>query len=756
MAATGREARRWPRLSLAGLTAGVVAALAATLALTWVLFTTSSRRAIITASQELHRSIATRVGDLVDAPLADAQLVVETLATELAVEAWPAAASGPDRPLTLRTAPVAQPDQLGVEDLRIGMRLVASMRAHPALSELTITLAGERDGASTGAREGVGAAPRQLAVTRGQDASLLLQVSTGAGPGWRARTFTIEPGAWVPSRPPPGAAEHPAPAATEHPSFTTPMLPELSGVTLWTDLSYAQLDADLPEARRRTQVSALRAIQRADGPALGVVRASVSSDRVDALTRLAPGDAGGGAGHRVFLCDLWGRVVSRAHATDQRALLDHDGRPSPDGDLRVVGDDVPAEIAAAIAVTRLPEVEPGSPRTARVRAGGRTYLAAFTALPGRRAQGWLVGVVVPESAVLGQLEQARQRTLAIGAISAALALALAWLGVRALRRALARVTRCANELERFEFGSAEQRSAFEDVDLALRGLDRAKTALRALQKYAPIELVRELHRDGKEPSLGGSLRDVTVLFTDIEGFTASAESQSPDELADRLGRTFAAMTEVIHGHRGTVDKFIGDAVMALWNAPTAVDDHAAAACRAALACQRALDALRAAEPVGLAPWRTRIGIHRDLVAVGHYGAPTRMSYTALGDGVNLAARLEGLNKQYGTRVLVSATVRDAAGDDVLFRHIDRVAVKGRRNAIDVYELLEDTSINHARARRYELALHAYVAGDFAAAAAMFGRARDDAPSRRMAERCRRLAAAPRPAGWDGVHVADEK
>src|SRR5262249_39193956 len=159
--------------------------------------------------------------------------------------------------------------------------------------------------------------------------------------------------------------------------------------------------------------------------------------------------------------------------------------------------------------------------------------------------------------------------------------------------------------------------------------------------------------------LGGEMAVVTLMFTDIEGFTTLSEKLAPDELANKLGLYLETMTDAVHGTSGTIDKYIGDAVMAIWNVPEPVDAHPRAACRAALAGIETTGALYASDSWGGLPALvTRFGIHSDRVMVGHFGAPARLSYTALGDGVNLAARLEPLCKQYGIILMASEAVEE--------------------------------------------------------------------------------------------------
>jgi adenylate cyclase len=221
------------------------------------------------------------------------------------------------------------------------------------------------------------------------------------------------------------------------------------------------------------------------------------------------------------------------------------------------------------------------------------------------------------------------------------------------------------------------------------------------------------------------------------------------------------MTRAVEATEGTIDKYIGDAVMAFWNAPSPVEHHARRACEAVLACRRAAKALYDSPAWGgLAPLVTRHGVHTAKVMVGHFGAPTRLAYTALGDGVNLAARLESLCKHYGVLSLVSDDARAAAGDAFVFRRIDRVAVKGKTRGVDVFELLGDRGDDALKvddARAYERAFEAYLERRFERAIELLGPQVDrDRPSAVLLARCEALRAAPPPEGWDGVHVASSK
>jgi adenylate cyclase len=187
--------------------------------------------------------------------------------------------------------------------------------------------------------------------------------------------------------------------------------------------------------------------------------------------------------------------------------------------------------------------------------------------------------------------------------------------------------------------------------------------LAAFRKYLPADLVKLLASAGVEARPGGSVRPMTVLFVDIAGFTGLSERLG-DRIVPLLGTYFDAMSREIQAEAGTIDKFIGDAVMAFWGAPAENPDHALAACRAALACQHAIRTLGLTDDQGR-PLRVRIGINSGSMLVGNIGSDVRLNYTVIGDAVNVASRLEGANKQYGTDIIIGEETRRLAGDRIL-------------------------------------------------------------------------------------------
>lgn len=281
--------------------------------------------------------------------------------------------------------------------------------------------------------------------------------------------------------------------------------------------------------------------------------------------------------------------------------------------------------------------------------------------------------------------------------------------------------------------------------------DKDKRLIRqSFSKYLSPAVVDEMVASGKIPEPGGEAREVTIWFSDLAGFTTMSEGMTPEELVSALNEYLTVVTNIITSHRGMVDKYIGDAVVGIFGAPIDDPDHAANAVAAAQACQLALDEFQAARPGWSA---TRIGLHTGRAVVGNIGSDIRLDYTVMGDAVNLAARLESLNKRYGLTLLASEATVEAAGDDTL-RCIDRVQVVGRSEPTTVFGLRG--SLSDAELESYDTALTALAKGDFAAAEAGFASlAKVDTAAAKMAGYVAEVAktdAAP----WVGYFILDKK
>ncbi|HTZ81420.1 MAG TPA: adenylate/guanylate cyclase domain-containing protein [Stellaceae bacterium] len=394
---------------------------------------------------------------------------------------------------------------------------------------------------------------------------------------------------------------------------------------------------------------------------------------------------------------------------------------------------------------------------------GEDYFITYAPL---HFDNWVVATVIPASDFLANIERnARILLMALAVLTVLLALLALLSANRVIAAPLLRIVGQLRHIESFELdGITRIASPLRELDDLSAALLQMSRGLASFQKYMPTALVRTLVSRGVEARPGGHEEVLTVLFTDIAGFTGLSERLGDDVVAvltEYLELTSAA----ILARNGTIDKFIGDAVMAFWGAPVPDPRHAAEACAAALDCQRRLAAQRAAAAkAGGAPLRIRIGINTGRMLVGNIGSSERLSYTVIGDPVNVASRLEAVNKRYGTEILIGEDTRNAAGDAILVRRLDRVAVYGRMQGLDVYELLamaaELPSGQPGWVRSYEAGLDAYAArrwqeaiGHFEAAVAARG---GDRPSEILIERCRACLAAPPGEDWTPVAVLDGK
>lgn len=384
-------------------------------------------------------------------------------------------------------------------------------------------------------------------------------------------------------------------------------------------------------------------------------------------------------------------------------------------------------------------------------ADGVEYYGSCRKIEGRDLPDWIVASVVPRSEIMGLVDRNNLQTLGIGLAALFLILlASHWIGGR-IAEPLGRIARDHEAIGRFELETASvERSVIKEVDQLIVSTEDMKRGLRSFRKYVPADLVREILTSGEEAALGGRRENVTVFFSDLKDFSSISERMPPEALVEHLSDYLGEMDRQIRRESGTVDKIIGDSIMAFWGAPVPNPDHAAAACRAALLCQERLGALRERwRREGKPPLHQRIGIETGVVVVGNIGSESRMSYTVIGDHVNTASRLEGLNRHYGTQVLIGPGTYDLVKDRFVARPIDMVSVKGRKGEIRAYELMGETGAAEEKTVRIaewtEAAFDAFLAKRWeeaigncekvlrldpedAPAALMLGRARERAAS----------------------------
>jgi adenylate cyclase len=393
------------------------------------------------------------------------------------------------------------------------------------------------------------------------------------------------------------------------------------------------------------------------------------------------------------------------------------------------------------------------------REDSRDYFLTFAPLS---FDDWVVATVIPAGDFLATIE--RNIKLLLAALGL-LTLVVACLAILAANRLigapLLRIVGQLKHIESFQLDAITRMSSpLRELDNLSAALTQMSRGLASFQKYIPTALVRTLVARGVEARPGGRQQVLTVLFTDIVGFTGLSERLG-DAIVPVLSDYLELASAAISARNGTIDKFIGDAVMAFWGAPTPNDRHAVDACAAALEFRRRLGRHCTDRGVTL---RVRVGINTGRMLVGNIGSNERLSYTVIGDAVNVASRLEAVNKRYGTEILIGEDTRAAAGDAVLVRRLDWVAVYGRTQGLAVYELIGMADQPALRkpewVTAYEAGLDAYARRDWSGAAELFESAiahrGDDLPSRIFVERCRKYLAFPPPEDWTAVSILAEK
>ncbi|MEP3047250.1 MAG: adenylate/guanylate cyclase domain-containing protein [Hyphomicrobiales bacterium] len=325
-----------------------------------------------------------------------------------------------------------------------------------------------------------------------------------------------------------------------------------------------------------------------------------------------------------------------------------------------------------------------------VRHDGKDYVASLKPIESVADKDWQIFVIAPLDDFNAEIKLNNRRMLFIGLGATILQILIIWFLAQKLSTPLERLASSVESIRdlRQETITDLPKTRIREISMLSRAVETLDTAIRSFASFVPVSLVRDLLQSEQKLEIGGSSRFLTIFFSDIEGFSDLSEKIPSKELVQRVSDYLNIATKSVNREAGTIDKFIGDGVMAFWGAPTIMEDHAQRACIAALHIQSAVNTLNAevlAEDGN--PLKVRIGIHSDAVIVGNIGSAERMSYTVLGDGVNIASRLEELNKVYRTNICLSHSVYKEAGDSLCVRPIDDVRVKGRRATITVYELL---------------------------------------------------------------------
>jgi len=384
---------------------------------------------------------------------------------------------------------------------------------------------------------------------------------------------------------------------------------------------------------------------------------------------------------------------------------------------------------------------------------GREFVASFAAFPDGLDQAWKVVTLTPTDDFVGTLRATNRLMMMVIIALSTIELVFIYFAAQRLSRPVEDVSRDLQAIQNLDFGKVPvRRSRIQEFAELESAATLLRNSLRSFSSFVPLDVVRQLVRSGIPLAPGVEPRALTLFFSDLENFSGHAETLSPSDLLVQISAYLETVTGAIVAEQGTVDKFIGDGIMAFWGAPAACEDHALRGCRAALRAARRMERVDAAwREEGRPSIRMRIGLNTaDQVLVGNIGSSDRLSYTALGDGVNVAARLEGINKQFGTGICISDSTYDAVRELVLARPLKRVRVKGRKSEFMIYELLafpDSADPELALRDGQELlcaltvrAIQLYEAGDLAAAAAGYRAVLesfpDDPVARVMLAECR--------------------
>lgn len=393
------------------------------------------------------------------------------------------------------------------------------------------------------------------------------------------------------------------------------------------------------------------------------------------------------------------------------------------------------------------------------------YIAYFSNFIGHFSRGWILGMIAPSDDFVGPIRETSRDVMLISIFILIVATIILIIFSHKISYPIESLAIQMRRIRSLDIEHEESaRSSLEEIADIEEALALMKDGLGSFSKFVPKALVRSLIESGVEAKLGGERRELPIMFTDIASFTSISEGMDSDALMNHLSDYLSAMSGLILSHKGTIDKYIGDAIMAFWGAPEDDSRKIVNACQAALACSRHLKHLNKKwVHEGKVPFPTRIGLHCGEVIVGNVGSDDRMNYTVIGDSVNLASRLEGANKVYQTEIIISDSIYQEIMDLYLCRPLDIVAVKGREKGVRIYELVAKLSQDPDFAATPEErdwcqvtthAFQAYLNQNWEEALKLYNelltKKPDDPVAKIYLERCEHFKKSPPPRSWDGV------
>ncbi len=311
---------------------------------------------------------------------------------------------------------------------------------------------------------------------------------------------------------------------------------------------------------------------------------------------------------------------------------------------------------------------------------GKSYLFSVLTAFDFPGQKWFVVSVVPYNDFFEETIKTQRRTRGFSLLMIIICAVVTYFSSKYISGPIVVLAKEVDKIRDFDFTQTSHvESQIKEIIELEHSISNMRVALHSFSRYIPKDIVRSLIKQGIDVKLGGERRLITLLFSDVRNFTTISESLPIEELMAILSDYFDVLSKAVLEQNGTIDKYIGDSLMAFWNAPEKIIDHEQRAC---IACLQCLALIKRENK-----WVTRFGIHAGEVIVGNIGTSERINYTAIGDAVNVASRLESINKEYGTFAMISEVVRKEIGPKFVTRPIDNVAVKGKTDKLKIYELM---------------------------------------------------------------------
>ena len=499
-------------------------------------------------------------------------------------------------------------------------------------------------------------------------------------------------------------------------------------------------------------LSAARPIFDGEGRMIAAASSDITLDKISEFLR----SQSLGAGSKVLLVNSQGQVIGHPDTE----LVEHEDQSL----------DLP-RMSSVNAVTQAAWsiMQTGTTGRSMLTVDGERVLVSFVPLPDRFGTDWNVVILVPEDALMGRAKEIQRNSLLISWLIVTVSMLLVSIFSRRISGPINRLSEQVESVRHFHLNNDfSTRSGIWEVQNMAQALHSMQAGLQSFSRYVPSNLVRQLVDSGEVARLGGERKQLAILFSDVANFTTMAEEVEAEFLMQHLSEYLEVVSQVLTEEGATIDKYIGDAVMAFWGAPNDDARPTERACISALRCQSAIQTMNTEWiQEGKPALPTRFGVHVGTTVVGNIGSSDRMNYTVIGDSVNLAARLEAVNKLYGTWIMISESVLDEVGSLFWSRPVDIVAVKGKTQGVGIHELigtrsgdLEASSEEIHMCRETKRAFDLYLERRWEEALLVLEPLSIQRPEDRVVDlqiqRCRAFMVEPPPNDWSGLTVLSKK